>query len=306
MLKKILYLFASLLILILVFVFILAIPDIPVGELKTKYANESSKFMNLEGMEVHYRDEGTGIPIVLIHGTAASLHTWDDWTKGLSKENFRVIRMDIPAFGLTGPHPAHDYSINSYTNFLDKFLSALDVDSIYLAGNSLGGNIAWNYAAEYPHKVQKLMLIDASGFPGKLPWIFGLAQTPVLNGIIRYITPRSIIKNNLEQVYFDDEKITDDLIERYHKMTLRDGNRQAFIERAKTNYADYTSKLKTLNTETLIIWGAQDTWVSVSQGKKFESILPNAKLIVLENTGHVPMEESPEESLNEAIKFLKN
>jgi pimeloyl-ACP methyl ester carboxylesterase len=89
------------------------------------------------------------MPVVLVHGTAASLHTWDDWTDSLKKD-YRVIRMDIPAFGLTGPHPDADYSIEAYVAFLGQFLDQLDIDSMYLAGNSLGGNIAWNFAASLP------------------------------------------------------------------------------------------------------------------------------------------------------------
>jgi pimeloyl-ACP methyl ester carboxylesterase len=127
--------------------------DIPVEELKLEYANEQSEFMELNGLSVHYRDEGEGMPVVLVHGTAASLHTWDDWTNTL-KEHYRVIRMDIPAFGLTGPDPKGDYSIDGYVGFLAQFLDQLHIDSMYLAGNSLGGNIAWNFASEHPDKVK--------------------------------------------------------------------------------------------------------------------------------------------------------
>ena len=281
--------------------------DIPVEQLEEKYANDASKFIEIDGMQVHYRDEGSGMPLVLIHGTAASLHTWDAWTNEL-KNNYRVIRLDIPAFGLTGPHPAQDYSIETYASFIDHFLAKLNVDSIYLSGNSLGGNIAWYYAAEHPEKVKKLILIDPSGYPrdGEMPWIFKLARTPVLNSIIRYITPKSIIEKNLQQVYFDDSKITSKLIDRYYDMALREGNRTAFIDRAKTDMIDHTSKLKALTTPTLLIWGKEDSWIPVSDGNRFLSDLPNAQLVILENSGHVPMEENPEESLEILLNFLKN
>ena len=296
-------------ILLLVLIYNVSYADIAVEDLKKTYANEHSQFIDVEGMQVHYRDEGTGFPIVLIHGTAASLHTYDAWTKQLSKD-YRVIRLDLPAFGLTGPNKNADYSIESYTKFLFQFLEKIKVDKFYLAGNSLGGNIAWNYAAEYPNKVRKLILIDASGLPTftPQPTIFKMAKTPILNSLFLYITPKFIIRKNIEQVYADKLKVTDTLVIRYHKMSLRTGNRKAFIERAKTdfNLAEKVNlvKLKSVKTTTLLIWGAKDTWIPLGNGKRMDSMLPNSKLVILENSGHVPMEENPKESLEFLKSFL--
>ncbi len=283
--------------------------DIPVDELKRIYTNEQSKFIEVDGMQVHFRDEGKGDPIVLIHGTGASLHTWDDWTKELIKK-YRVIRMDLPAFGLTGPNKTGDYSIQSYTSFLHKFVDQVRLDSFYLGGNSLGGNIAWNYASEHPNKVLKLILVDPSGLPTNKPQptIFKVAKTPILNSLLLYLTPRFFIEKNLKEVYVDDSKITDDLITRYHKMTLRKGNRQAFVDRAKTDFKlgvkVNLEKLKNISNPTLLIWGAQDNWIPLNNGKKMDSLMKNSQLKVLENSGHVPMEEHPEESLRILNDFL--
>ena len=296
-------------ILLLVLIYNVSYADIAVEDLKKTYANEHSQFIDVEGMQVHYRDEGTGFPIVLIHGTGASLHTYDAWTKQLSK-NYRVIRLDLPAFGLTGPNKNAEYSIERYTQFLSQFLEKIKVDKFHLAGNSLGGNIAWNYAAEYPEKVLKLILIDASGLPTftPQPTIFKMAKTPILNSLFLYITPKFMIRKNIEQVYADKLKVTDALVTRYHKMSLRTGNRKAFIERAKTdfNLAEKVNlvKLKSVKTTTLLIWGAKDTWIPLGNGKRMDSMLPNSKLVILENSGHVPMEENPKESLEFLKSFL--
>ena len=274
------------------------------------YANEHSQFIEIDGMQVHYRDEGKGFPIVLIHGTASSLHTWDAWTTELTKTN-RVIRMDLPAFGITGPNATADYSIKSYTNFLHRFLKKVKLDKFYLAGNSLGGNIAWNYAAEHPEQVAKLILVDASGLPTNKPQpaIFRMAKTPVLNSLFLSVTPKFFIKKNMKEVYADETKITDELVTRYHKMALRQGNRQAFIDRAKVDFRldskTNLEKLKSIQTPTLLIWGAQDNWIPLDNGKRMDSLLPNSKLMVLENSGHVPMEENPEESLVLFKNFIK-
>ena len=296
-------------ILLLVLIYKVSYADISLEELKKEYANEQSEFVEINGMQVHYRDEGNGFPIVLMHGTAASLHTYDAWTEQLSKE-YRVIRLDLPAFGLTGPNKNADYSIESYTKFLSQFLEKIKVDKFYLAGNSLGGNIAWNYAAEYPEKVLKLILIDASGLPTFTPQppIFKMAKTPILNSLFLYITPKFIIRKNIEQVYADKLKVTDALVTRYHKMSLRTGNRKAFIDRAKTdfNLAEKVNlvKLKSVKTTTLLIWGAKDTWIPLGNGKRMDSMLPNSKLVILKNSGHVPMEENPKESLEFLKSFL--
>ena len=283
--------------------------DISVDDLKKEYANEQSKFVEIDGMQVHYRDEGIGFPIVLIHGTASSLHTWNDWTTELTK-NYRVIRMDIPAFGLTGPNRNADYSIKSYTQFLHQFLMKINIQKFHLAGNSLGGNIAWNYAAEYPDKIEKLILVDASGLPTNKPQpaIFKMAKTPVLSSLFLYVTPKFFVKKNMKEVYGDDAKVTDDLVMRYHKMALRVGNRQAFIDRAKIDFkVDVKAsleKLKSVETPTLLIWGADDHWIPLDNGKRMHAVLANSKLAIIENSGHVPMEENPAESLQILNAFL--
>lgn len=304
------YIFYAVLILLVLLIKGAVYSDISVEDLKKKYANEFSKFIEVDGMQVHYRDEGKGFPIVLIHGTAASLHTWNDWTQELLKKN-RVIRMDLPAFGLTGANANGDYSIKMYTDFLHQFLDKIKVDKFYLVGNSLGGNIAWEFAAAYPTKIEKLILIDASGLPTNKPqpWIFKMAKTPIINSLFLYLTPKMVIKDNIKQVYADDSKITDKLITRYHEMALRTGNRQAFIDRAKTDFKlgnnTNLEKLKSIKSPTLLIWGAKDNWIPLDNGKRMDSLLPNSKLVILENSGHVPMEENPTVSVEILKEFLE-
>ncbi|MFT6064158.1 MAG: pimeloyl-ACP methyl ester carboxylesterase [Paraglaciecola sp.] len=305
------YFFYVILIVIMLLIKGAVYADISADDLKKEYANEHSKFIEIDEMQVHYRDEGKGVPIVLVHGTASSLHTWDAWTKELTK-NYRVIRMDLPAFGITGPNKNADYSIKAYTAFLDQFLTKINVDSFYLVGNSLGGNIAWNYTAEHPKKIEKLILVDASGLPTNKPQpaIFKMAKTPVLSSLFLYVTPKFFIKKNMKEVYGDKSKLTDSLVTRYHKMALRVGNRQAFIDRAKIDFKlgakVNVDKLKSIQTPTLLIWGAKDTWIPLDNGKRMDRILPNSKLVVLENSGHVPMEENPTESVEILKDFLND
>ncbi len=281
--------------------------DLPVEELKQKYANEASQFIDIDGLEVHYRIEGQGPDLVLVHGTAASLHTWDDWTE-LLKDQFRIIRFDLPAFGLTGPNKERDYSIQAYTDFLNSFTEALALDSFSIAGNSLGGGIAWSYAAQYPERVEKLILIDATGIPDDQgdPPVFKMARNPILGTLFEFLTPKAFIKKNMKEVYYDDSKVTDELVTRYHDMALREGNRIAFRDRAHVVNPDITDQLAKITAPTLIIWGEEDEWIPVESGYILQEKINIAELAIMEEMGHVPMEEDPETSAAITREFLLN
>jgi len=282
--------------------------DIPVEKIKEKYAIPESRYMKLQGMQVHYADEGKGFPLVLIHGTSSSLHTWDGWTRKLKKD-FRIIRMDIPAYGITGPNRTNDYSPSSYVAFLKEFLDRLGIRKCHIAGNSLGGGIAWSFTAAYPDMISRLILIDSAGYfrHTSPPLVFRITRAPVIGALTRYLTPRYFVKKSLLEVYGDDSKVTDELIDRYHDMALREGNRDAFIARAKmTNVNPYeTANIKTISVPVLIMWGSADTWIAPEYARRFRNDLKNSRLIMYEGIGHVPMEEIPEKTAGDAGKFLR-
>ena len=285
--------------------------DIPIEELKKKYTDSYSSFVRVGGMEVHYRDQGKqidSIPIVLIHGTGSSLHTYDNWVSELAI-NHRVVRMDLPGYGLTGPFPNRDYSYNNYVIFLKDFLESIGLKKCILAGSSLGGNIAWRFTIENPDMVTKLILIDAAGYPLKsksVPLAFTIAQIPVIQNIFTFITPRFVAKASVENVYKNKTKVDEELVDRYFELTLRKGNRQAFVDRFKVK-SDTMShkKIKLINQRTLILWGEEDELIPSEMAYLFHDNLPNDTLVILKNVGHVPMEESPSESLMPVIEFLR-
>jgi pimeloyl-ACP methyl ester carboxylesterase len=281
--------------------------DLSVEKLKEKYTNEHSQFININGLDVHYRIEGEGPNLVLVHGTAASLHTWDGWTDIL-KEDFRIIRFDLPAFGLTGPSLDRDYSIAGYTDFLHDLTQAIGLDSFSIAGNSLGGAIAWSYAAQWPDQIEKLILIDATGIPDDQgdPAVFKMARNPILGVLFEYLTPKSFIAKNMKEVYFDETKVDEALVNRYHQMALREGNRVAFRDRAKVINPDITDQLERITAPSLIIWGEEDAWIPVESAYVFDEKIANSDIYIMENMGHVPMEEAPEITANISKEFLLN
>jgi pimeloyl-ACP methyl ester carboxylesterase len=296
--------------------------DKSVKELKSKYAQAPSQFIEVNGMNVHYRDEGNpndSVPLVLIHGTGSSLHTFDEWVKILLSEaksrtlaergSHRIVRMDIPAFGLTGPDPQHDYTMEKYVNFIENFLEAKGIKQCILGGNSLGGQISWQFALAHPQKVTKLILIDAAGYAIKSQkpvLAFQVARMPVIKNCMTFITPYPLARESVESVYADKSKVTDALVDRYFELTLREGNRQAFVDRLNMLY-DTTNipNIKTIQTPTLVLWGEQDLLIPMENAQRFHDDLPNDTLVILKNMGHVPMEENPMESLKPVLDFLR-
>jgi len=289
--------------------------DIPLEKLKEKYTNSDSKFIEVDGMSVHYRVEGwaqDSIPIVLLHGTGASLHTWDGWVNALKSER-KIIRLDLPAYGLTGPNPTSDYSQEFYATFINNFLTKLGVKQCIISGNSLGGSIAWNYAVKYPEKVSKMILVDAGGYAMKsksVPIAFQVAAWPIIKNLFKYVTPRSIVQKSIENVYADKSKVTETLVDRYFELSLREGNRRAFIDRMsefrnKGILNVKTSQIKNLFMPTLIIWGDKDFLIPLEVGEKFHADLPNDTLVVFKNLGHTPMEEDAAKTVAVVKDFLK-
>jgi pimeloyl-ACP methyl ester carboxylesterase len=243
----------------------------------------------------------------LIHGTGSSLHTFDDWVKKL-KLKYRIIRMDLPGYGLSDPFPEGNYTIDNYIRFIKMFLDELGVEKCIVGGNSLGGHIAWRFTLENNKMVEKLLLIDASGYPMKsksTPLAFKIAETPILKNIFTFITPKFVARSSVENVYFDRNKVTDELANRYFELTLRKGNRQAFIDRLsiKTS-SEYYKKIPNIKQPTLVLWGNEDLLIPLENAKRFQKDLPNNNLVILKNTGHVPMEENPIISLEVFEQFL--
>lgn len=286
------------------------VPDRSVEELKTRWTKPSSQFIKINGMQIHFLDEGPRddlTPIVLLHGTSSSLHTWDGWVDVLKDER-RVIRFDMPGFGLTGPSPKNDYTIESYSQIVIAVLKELQLDRFILAGNSLGGYVAWATAIFHPDQVEQLILIDSSGYPFKaqsVPIGFKVANIPVLNRLMEYVLPKGIIESSLKNVYGNPELVTPELIDRYFDLTSRAGNRTALVERFRqTRPSSLANKVSQIKVPTLILWGGRDNLIPVQYGKRFHKEIVGSKLVVFTELGHVPHEENPIKTVRAVKEFL--
>ena len=311
--KFIKYLLFGLLTIILVGVVASWNNDLPLSFLKSKYANSTSQFTLIGGNNVHFRDIGNkndSLPLVLIHGTGASLHTWEGWSNILKNEK-RIVTLDLPAYGLTGPNSEGDYSLDLYVKVVDSLLIKLGIEKCILGGNSLGGAVSWKYALKYPNKVCHLILVDAGGYKIKsesIPLAFKMAQWPIINAAFLYITPRFVIEESLKNVYYDERKVTEELIDRYFELSLREGNRKAFINRMTKNKIgteDISDEIKTIKIPTLVLWGENDKLITTESAYKFHADLPNDTLVILPKLGHTPMEEDPIATSKVVKDFLK-
>lgn len=285
-------------------------PDIPLNDLKKKYANAASQYTEIQGMPVHYRSEGSGPALILLHGNGSSLHTWDAWLDIL-QHDFRVVRLDLPGFGLTGPAPDGDYRIDRYVEFLRAFTASLDIDRFHLAGNSMGGHIAWSYALKYPTDVDRLILIDAAGYPQptqdeEVALVFRLARLPIVNWLLTLVNSRDLTERSLRDVYANPDQITEALVDRYYELALRPGNRRAFVARALEARDTALADHRQLSQPTLILWGAEDRWIPLKNGRGFAAEIANARLRVFPGVGHLPMEELPGPSARAVLTFLRD
>jgi pimeloyl-ACP methyl ester carboxylesterase len=287
--------------------------DLDATEMKAKYSNASSQFVNLGGgLSVHARDEGNAdAPVlVLIHGSNSSLQTWEPWVKRLGAD-YRIISLDLPGHGLTGANPTRDYHYKAFVDVVDRVLTQLKVDKFAIAGNSMGGAVAWHYVLAHPDRVTAIGLIDAAGAPAwqakTIPIGFRLARTPILRDIMRTVTPRFVVASSLKSSVSKKEIVDDAMIDRYWELLLFPGNRQASIDRfALAHNVEPASKekLAAIKVPTLIMWGAEDGLIPVSSAKWFAQAIPQAKSVIYPGVGHIPMEEIPDQSAKDMKAFL--
>ena len=293
--------------------------DIPSVTVDAKYSNAQSKFLTTEdGSRIHYRDQGnaSGTPLVLIHGAMASLHTWEPWARILG-QRYRVITLDLPAHGLTGQVQNGNYGGPAFTSAINAVTKAVGLEKFVLGGNSMGGGATWQYTLEYPEKIIAMILVDsvppgswtnAEPEPNKGPGplAFRLLQKDWFRAIARYLDPWPLVGQGLRSAYNNSPVVNDELATRYYELIMREGTRSAILGGGKpsTRETNQLSDLNSLQQPTLIMWGAQDSIISVSTVSLFEDNLPNTTTIVYEDLGHIPMEEDPERSAADVKLFL--
>lgn len=311
-LRIVLALVAVLVVLFLIF----RTPDTDPTEMRAKYGGEPSQFVAIgDGVTVHLRDEGPrdGVPIILLHGSNADLHTWQPWVDGL-RDTYRVIRFDQIGHGLTGGDPDEDYSRENFVEDILEVADALKLDRFILGGNSMGGKHALAFATAHPDRLAGLILVDASGGPmlqqkdeeddgGNIG--FAIARTPGINRIAEQITPRSLIEQSLRQSVSVQSAVTDEAVDRYWELLRYPGNRRATMARFSSDYDPLSEKeIAAITIPALIQWGEEDRLIPLSTGEWLDRTLPNSKLVVYPEIGHLPHEEAPKATLADLRQWL--
>ena len=301
---------AFLLLLILAFIAANWAPERSLAELRGRWAPAPSVFVDVAGLNVHMRDEGPAddpTPVVLLHGTGSSLHAWDGWVEAL-KETRRVIRFDLPGFGLTGPSAGRIYTLDNDARVVIAMLDQLAIKRCVIGGNSLGGAVAWRTALAHPCRVEKLILVDAVGYPDhsiSVPIGYRLAQMPALTWLLRNTLPRSLVKQGLHNIFGDPERVTQEMIDRAVDLNQREGNRQALVERLRQRRPSTLCKrIPELTVPTLILWGGRDRLIPPDDAKRFHRDIAGSTLVIFDDLGHAPEEEDPVRTVEAVKRFL--
>ena len=269
--------------------------------LKSKYG-EGCEYITIDDVEVRIKISGEGEPILLLHGFCSMLETWNGWQEELSK-HYKVISFDMPPFGITGPLNTNKYTrFDDYFSFFEKLVDALELKQFYIAGNSIGGFTAWNYALKYPKRIKKMILIDSVGYKFVPPVSFLSMLYPIGN-ITKHITPKPILLAIIAQVYGNKKRISEDTKQLYYDFLRRKGTREALSK--MINDIDISGKrISSVKTPTLILWGKKDTWVLPKNAHKFHQDIQGSQLIIYPDLGHVPQEENAATTVKDALKFL--
>lgn len=292
--------------------------DYPKDVIDARYTSPASQFLELrEAGRIHYRDEGNrrAPAIVLLHGSNASLHTWEPWVARLGND-YRVISLDFPGHGLTGEVPTNDYSAEAYLKVVDAVAQHLKLDTFVLAGNSMGGGVAWRYALSNPGRLDGLVLIDSSvptewrantevnGEDNPVA-VFGLLRNKWFRQIAQNLDPYYLAAQGVKAAYNNAETVNEALIMRYYDLNLRAGTRSATMARFSQLPDENKYDLSKIRTPTLIMWGIEDVLIPFARAQQLASVIPNASTAYYENVGHVPMEERPDESAEDLRMFLE-
>lgn len=275
--------------------------DAPLEITAKKYTDEASKFVVIDKMNIHYKEEGEGKVFVLLHDAGTSLNIWEEWMPFLTA-HYKVIRLDLPGFGLSPQSKKFDYKMDSYIYFIKKFTAAmgLGLEMFHIGGIGFGGHLAWQYTLLHPHKILKLLLINPQGqIVDKTNNLFSFENKGSFGRfILRWKGSRRSIKKQLSRSVGNKSVVTDLLVEQTQDLLICKGNRKSLKILAKKPLKSRYDKILEIKTPTFIQFG------SLTVQSDFSKDIPKAKSKTYEGIGALPMIESPEQTAKDVIHFL--
>ena len=282
-------------------------PDLPREQLLHSYAKAGTAQLVVGDQPYFIQDTGPreAPTIVLLHGFGASLQTWDAWGTELEKQ-WRVVRIDVPAFGLTGPAVNQDYSDEADVVRLLALFDQLDLPQAIVGGHSMGGRIAWNFAATHPERVSHLLLVSPDGFPDPRSTTEHTYQVSPWLGLMKYSLPAWALKMGVAPAYGDEKLLTADTMRRYQDMMRAPGVRTALIDRMRqSRNSDPVPRLQSLKMPVLLVWGEKDAFIPISNAQDYLKVIPQATLATIPLAGHVVHEEAQQLSVQAVKEFLQ-
>ena len=281
--------------------------DIPPEVLEARYGTPASRFAEIEGARIHYRDEGDGPAVVLIHANFASLIGWDPWVDAL-KDRYRLVRFDMTSHGLSGADSSGDYSLPRTVHLMEQLLDQLGVDRCAVVGTSLGGTVAMHYAVRNPEHVAGLVLIS----PGSLePQVRGREAPPPMSpaaALVRWITPRALPEFMLKTGFGDANRVAPELVDRWHDLWRLEGQRVAQLERLRQYISgDIEELIGRVSAPVLIQWGEENPQVHVELAGELARLLksaPSIETIIYPGVGHMAIQEAPRLTAADAGAWL--
>lgn len=283
-------------------------PDIPYATLEARYGYRDSQYMDLAGgVRAHYRDLGPrdAPAVVLVHGLAASTHAWDEWAKALARDH-RVIVLDLPGHGLTRTGPAFRVGPDGFEAVVDDLTRGLGLARFTLGGSSMGGEVAWSYALDHPERVERLVLVGASGWPSPGRGggtIFKFFGHPLGRKILKEIDIRPLMTQALRSAYLDPKLVTPALVDRYVDLARAPGHREILLNQRPRRVAT-AADLSRIHVPTLVMFGQDDRLIPAADAEKFHKAIPGATLILYPGVGHLPMEQIPDRSAADLRAWL--
>lgn len=266
--------------------------DIPAATLEARYAGPTSRFITIDGVRMHYRDEGSGPVVVLFHANFSNLIDWDPWVEAL-KDRYRVVRVDLTSHGLTGPDPTGDYTLPRTLSLVEKFIDAVGIERATLGGTSLGGTVAIHYTARHPERVERLILLSPGSLEGKERARGGLPKAAY---VLTYILPRALPAFMLRSGFAEPAQVPEALIDRWYDFWMREGQRKAQLDRlAQYEAGDIEGLVRSIRVPVLLLWGEANTTAPIEQSVEFRELLkdaPSVTFISYPGVGHMAVEQA--------------
>lgn len=286
-------------------------PDIPYETLEARYAGPGSRYVDLPGgVRLHVEEAGKpgGPPLVLLHGYGDSYTSWSGWVAALGGK-YQLLCVDLPGHGLTRAPAGYVISSSGYAGLLEAYASARGLQHFALAGNSMGGGVAWQYALLHPERLTALVLVDAAGWPlaptRDLPLAFRILQYSAGRWLLAHIDNRPLIEEGLKKDVHDPAVITQAFVDRWAEFQRAPGHRAILMSATPGSLAVASERaLATLTVPTLVLHGEADALIGVDSGRRFAAAIPGAKLITYPAVGHLPQVEIPARSAADVDAFL--